>query len=98
MANRSVIDSHCGINRFRNKVGQTHVELPCRRVNTSDTVIPVDVLVIVPSADRNLDIPRAKIGPENVSCGDTGISKCVVAVFGLITGGEPKCIEYGGVV
>src|SRR5262245_6313559 len=83
--------------KILNKVGQTDIELPCRRVNTSDTVIPVDVLMVVPTTDRNLDVSRTKIRPKNVSCGDTGISKCVVTVFGLIARGESKCIDYGGV-
>src|SRR5712664_2527447 len=65
-----------------NQIGHAYVQLARRRIDSS--IRCIDVLMIVPSAERDLNVSRAEIRPKNVSCSQASISEPSVPVLRLI--------------
>ena len=66
------------------KVSEPNVELACRTIDSR--VCCVDVLMVVPTTERDLDVARTEIRGNDIARRDTGISKRVVAIPLLIGG------------
>src|SRR5437667_12472082 len=82
--------------QIRNQVRQTDAELACGRIDTP--ICGIDVLMVVPSAEGDLNVARAEIGPQNIPGRQASIPECGVTVLCLIRCGKAKCFGYVWVI